>query len=414
MGLYTTIDEGQKAAVYHKTGKIEIVSGPARIFTFSAEVRPLSRFIASELQYLELLFLDGRRENRRGPCSEWLNPLVHSSIYARDGTEINSQEVLVVYRTNEKTGQVERHIIPGPTLHIPTPNEYVHQFKWHGSPSHGNPGEKVPGALQFTKLRVIADQFYNNVSDVRTCDDALLTVKLMIFFKLVDIEKMLNQTHDPVADFINAVCADVVTFASTLTYEEFLEKTSCLSELTSYPQLCSRSEGIGFQIHKVVYRGYFASTRLQEMHDTAIQARTRLRLEAETEKQAQELADLKLNREFERDRLTHEKEEAVVVHQAKLLALRTNEQRKQRLEDEDAKLLQERARCEMVARNEQESYNRQLSFFKELKGMGVELTKYLVSQAQGGQPRLHVVSEGSDMGMTTNPLALHVHTNKTF
>lgn len=41
----------------------------------------------------------------------------------------------------------------------------------------------------------------------------------MIFFELKDIERMLDRTHDPIADFINAVTADVVTYASTLTYE---------------------------------------------------------------------------------------------------------------------------------------------------------------------------------------------------
>ena len=51
---------------------------------------------------------------------------------------------------------------------------------------------------RFKKLRVIADQTYYNVGEVRTKDDTLLTVKLMIFFELKDVEKMLDNTHDPV------------------------------------------------------------------------------------------------------------------------------------------------------------------------------------------------------------------------
>ena len=39
----------------------------------------------------------------------------------------------------------------------------------------------------------------------RTKDDALITVKTMIFFELRDIETMLNQTADPIADFIKWV-----------------------------------------------------------------------------------------------------------------------------------------------------------------------------------------------------------------
>ena len=66
-------------------------------------------------------------------------------------------------------------------LYLSEPNEWVHEFVWHGSTWQG---VKVPGALQFTKLRVIADQTYYNVDEVRTKDDTLITVKLMLFFEL--------------------------------------------------------------------------------------------------------------------------------------------------------------------------------------------------------------------------------------
>ena len=97
----------------------------------------------------------------------------------------------------------------------------LHTFVWHGT-DPGNKTRKIPGALKFTKLRVIPDQFYLNIDDVsiifgnnfgdelpneqvRTKDDALITVKQMVFFELRDIEIMLNQTADPIADFIKFV-----------------------------------------------------------------------------------------------------------------------------------------------------------------------------------------------------------------
>ena len=73
--------------------------------------------------------------------------------------------------------------------------------------------------------------------EVRTKDDTLLTVKLMIFFELVDIVKMLDNTHDPIADFINAAASDVIAFCALLTYEEFLEKTNVLNDLVLNPPL---------------------------------------------------------------------------------------------------------------------------------------------------------------------------------
>ena len=110
---------------------------------------------------------------------------------------------------------------------------------------------------------MIADQFYYNVRDVRTKDDTNISVKLMIFFELEDVEKMLDRTHDPVADFINAVASDTVQHCALLTYEQFVENTSQMNELETFGSLCSRAETIGYKINKVVFRGFHSSDALQ-------------------------------------------------------------------------------------------------------------------------------------------------------
>src|SRR5439155_3326069 len=97
--------------------------------------------------------------------------------------------------------------------------------------------------------------------------------------ELHDLEAMLDRTHDPVADFINAASADVMGFASRLTFEQFKEKVDLLSEIGTYRQLAQRAERIGYRVNKVVSRGYGASGKLQAMHDGAIEARTKLKLE---------------------------------------------------------------------------------------------------------------------------------------
>ena len=56
-----------------------------------------------------------------------------------------------------------RTIKYGPARYVPHPQEWVHQFTWHGS-SEKEKTHKVYGALQFEKLRIIADQTYYNVS----------------------------------------------------------------------------------------------------------------------------------------------------------------------------------------------------------------------------------------------------------
>ena len=92
--------------------------------------------------------------------------------------------------------------------------------------------------------------------------------------------------------FSSAVNSDIVAFASKLTYEEFLQQTEQLSKLDSYPQLVSRAQRIGYNIAKVVYRGYNAPAALQKSHNEAITSRTQLRLKAEEEEMEQNLVEL--------------------------------------------------------------------------------------------------------------------------
>ena len=74
-----------------------------------------------------------------------------------------------------------------------------------------------PPCLTLGLLRSTPCQIYVSVRDVRTADDANLVVHLMIFYELHSIETMLDQTNDLIGDIVNAVSADVMTFASRQT-----------------------------------------------------------------------------------------------------------------------------------------------------------------------------------------------------
>merc|ERR1712014_407317 len=102
-----------------------------------------------------------------------------------------------------------------------------------------------------TKLRVCPEQTYFDVEHLRTKDDALVTIKVMIFYRLKDIEVMLRETHDPTADFINSVTSDIIEFVAGKTFEEFKTSSDNLNNISFYPQLSSRAKGIGFEVTKV-------------------------------------------------------------------------------------------------------------------------------------------------------------------
>jgi len=176
---------------------------------------------------------------------------------------------------------------------------------------------------------------YFDVQDVRTADDALIVVKLMIFFEIANIELMLDQTHDPVADFINALSADIIDFVAGHTFEAFKENTEKLNDLATYRMLLQRAGTVGYRVNKVVYRGYHATDALQAMHDNAIEVRTKLKLESDTENQAQELADFKLKKEAERAEQKRKIEEESVNHQNRMKKLVHDEKiRQEKLQKE--------------------------------------------------------------------------------
>lgn len=174
-----------------------------------------------------------------------------------------------------------------------------------------------------------------NVRDVRTKDDALITAKVMIFYELKKLELMLDITQDPIGDFINAVCGDVVAFCASRSYEEFVAATDLLNQLETFPQLTTRAERMGFEISKVVFRGYQCSDGLSAMHTNALEQRTSLRIESETQRQAQDLEDFKLQRESLRFQQRHEMEHRQAKHQQEL----DNERHQAALQAEEQKIV---------------------------------------------------------------------------
>ena len=203
-----TVKRGDRIAVWKPDGDVRFVDGPRRMFLFRERVESLRRYSAESHQYLAVRMRNGRTENRRGPTDLWFNPVEHESITVEPAVPIDAHEVLVVYQRQEDD-LVTRRVLTGPAQNVPQENEWLHEFCWHGA-DPVNPHRKIPRSLKFTKLRIIPDQMYFDVREVRTADDALLVVRLMVFFELVDIHRMLDQTHDPIADFINALAADEI------------------------------------------------------------------------------------------------------------------------------------------------------------------------------------------------------------
>merc|ERR1711904_613665 len=112
--------------------------------------------------------------------------------------------------------------------------------------------------------------------------------------------------------------SDVIEFVAGKSFEQFKAATDQLNNLSVYQQLTSRAKGIGFEVTKVVFRGYGAPQRLQRMHDDAIERRTKLALDRENEDQEQKMQDMKLAREEERLRKRQKMEKETKAHEREI------------------------------------------------------------------------------------------------
>ena len=402
--FFYTVEEGRKALAYRNRGKIDVIDGPARIWRGLTRFKEMRHHVAHPGEFLLIRFHDGRQQHMRGPAEVWFDPRIHDAIAVQQGLTLAAKEAVVVYGEGDN-GETQRRICHGPGMFVPQPGEWLHDFSWHASEGGSQGVEKQPNGLQFQKMWLMPHQMYHDVRDVRTADDAVLVIRLMIFFELLDIEKMLDTTHDPIGDFVNAATSDVVEFTGRLSFEEFKKQTAQLNELSTYTQLLHRAQQCGYQINNVVYRGYGAPESLQRMHDEAIAARTGLQLEKDTEKQTQELEDYRLQCQVERSQRRRTEQTTEIEHDI-LLQEKRNESENVALEQKynlqrEQKRKNAQLQSEIVSRQNADAQ----AHLEQLGNMGVELTQYLTqgradqviemrTNGDGQRPHLHINQEG--------------------
>jgi len=399
---FKTVRDGDRVAIWSKNGSVKVVDGPKRVQLCMQRLEHVPRYFADQSQYLEIRKREGPIEILPGPTSAFKDPVLDESIRVMSALMIDASEALVVYRGGEANasgkGGVERRVVRGPARFIPRADEWIHKFEWSGVPKDGSKTSYQPKALSFTNLRIIPSSAYHNVSEVRTNDDTLITVKLMLFFELLEIEQMLDTTNDPIGDFINAASADVIAFCATLNYETFLNETHKLNSLETFENLCARAKHIGYNITKVVFRGFQAGDKLQQMHDNAIQERTRLRLKEETEEQAQRAEDIRLHAEqrraakqadLEAEQQRSRADLSLATQKAKITEQQLLDEaalaKAQRRHEAEMGELKIKADVQMAADKQKFELEQQrnaelLRMMKEMKGINVDLTKVLVAQ----------------------------------
>lgn len=306
-----------------RNGGRKVIDGPKRIRRCGNKFMPLELKTAAQDEYLEIMRTDGQKELRCGPTSLVDNPMEHNEVKVQQMTKLGNQELIVVYRPDTSkaagTASAQRHIIYGPKMYMPaSTSEWTHEFAWTDVKDEDAKKKDKTGALRFTVLENSPGKIYHKVERVRTKDNALVTVKVMIFFIYSNIEAMLDNTADPYADVINATSADVIEWCASKLFDEFLSSAESLNSLAVYRQLVAVTAKIGIDIQKVVFRGYEANDTLQHMHDKSIEEKTKMEFARSAEEQKQSLAEFTLRKQVERSVAEHQMEMDKLDHELKM------------------------------------------------------------------------------------------------
>uniref|UniRef100_A0A2C9MA59 Band 7 domain-containing protein n=1 Tax=Biomphalaria glabrata TaxID=6526 RepID=A0A2C9MA59_BIOGL len=382
---FKTVYEGQQAVVLNHLGQGKLVIGPERLFLFRERFYQLRSNTADRFGYIAIQENSGSIIHKPGPCQIFHNILEFRNCESKNALCIDANHVLVVYK-RLKGGEAQRRIkINFLLMCIHGTHEFHAADDVESSLFSVMFSEFlcVPTYVSFKIQNIFLVPFngiLEQVREVRTSDDTMLTVKVMLFYEIVDILKMLDATHDPIADLINALCADVISFVGPLTYQQFIEKTSQLSSLDTYPHLQQRAERIGFKVEKVVFRGYHASDQLQEMQNTAIESHTQLRLQREIEEQEQKLVNFKLNQMQKRSVIQQSMQLKRQLHQQKIAELT----QKHLLEKEKLTLNHKLALSSMEikvnAEIKEAEDSQMIVQLANLSAANIDVTKYLTLQ----------------------------------
>ena len=133
-----------------------------QVFIGLGKLEKLREYIANVNEYLVVKYLNGNVSHIRGPVREFLNRLEHESISVEKMLQLKSSQLIVVYSRNNNNNTVERRLVPGPCIFMLQPNEWLHNFVWHGQDPNLI-GHLVPHLSKFSALTTQPDFFHYHV-----------------------------------------------------------------------------------------------------------------------------------------------------------------------------------------------------------------------------------------------------------
>lgn len=164
---------------------------------------------------------------------------------------------------------------------------------------------------------------------------------------------------------------------SKLTFHEYLLQSSTkLNNLDVYEQLKQRSQKSGVQIKSIIYNGYSSSEALQAMQDSSIEQRTRMRINAEIEKQKNDLIDLRLESEQKRCKLESDLEKLKLNFEQKCLDVKLKFDLENEAIKNEYKIKLDEVEAAAEYEIEVKNFKINEDYLENLKNLNVDLNRY--------------------------------------
>ena len=198
---------------------------------------------------------------------------------------------------------------------------------------------------------------YLDILNVFTSDHVKLVIKLMIFYDFENIEKMLDNTNDPVCNISTELINQIIKYMSNMSFEEFKNDFKNINKKineNNYENL----KRIGIKIKNISLIGYEAPDVLQEIHNHSLKEKMKIMLEKEIIESDEQNKSYKLNEQLKRN-----------LAEIKLNA-----------ENIEATLNNEKQKHIFEKYVSESNLNIELHKLNEFKNIGVDISKYLTKQ----------------------------------
>lgn len=343
-----TIKEGEAVAVWDAYGRHEQIVGPCLIRLWWSTIRFLEHHSAGSEAYLRVQNRDGTIKHLRGPVAMFENPVYHSSVKVENAISIpDASSYIVVNRFVEGAKEATQRVIAGPFVFFPDPSDSVLIFAW----TENGLGLLSGGGHVVTLRKTAAQKLKCNVRD-SLGHSAEVTLELRV--RITSLEPALH-VADPVAECHGVTQAAVL---QTLSKARFADPGASLD-------------------HAV--RSAIASNELTEFLTSKLQQRASCEFLG--------LTVLGITPSPELDRICRKEDELAEAKMAEKLAMMSLEAASARQDREHAlalakeqHLLRLSAERECGARScDDYQDKRRLAYFKELRALGIDMTKYVCS-----------------------------------